>query len=232
VQQRFGQAEALLVAVGQRSGAAIGIVGQRQPVDRLVDGLALNPWAQSAYNFQVLAHREFRISVGAFNQIPDRCPWLAFTGADALPQHPHLARRRRNHAQQQANCGCFAGAVETQERVNLAARDSEGDVIDGGDSAVAFYQSFCLDGFVHAAVPAVGVLAPQDLTAPKINKRTYAVFTHSPVAALLIAASSSNWQRAPSARVGVIGSPAATARTNCCVMRPSLRKVSSHVSIT
>ena len=131
-EQRAGEREALEVAQRQRPGAATGVLGRGRAVRwpprrhrRSVDA------RQSAGDIEVLADGQLRVRDRRLDEMADPPPEPGRVGPDALAEQLGVARGRPDHAQQHPDRGGLAGAVEAQERVDLAAGHAQVHPIDG-----------------------------------------------------------------------------------------------------
>jgi hypothetical protein len=74
---------------------------------------------------------EFAVAERGFEQVPDLRPHLRPGVADRLAEQPRGARVRAQHAQQHLHQCCLAGAVQADQRVDLAGDDGQVDTVDG-----------------------------------------------------------------------------------------------------
>ena len=83
------------------------------------------------------AHRHLAVERGPLGRVADQAARRERRRGEVVPVDERLARGRREDARQHAERRRLAGAVRAEEPDHLAARDVEGDVVDGGASAEA-----------------------------------------------------------------------------------------------
>ena len=93
-----------------------------------------------------LGDREHAEVAGVLQHDADPGPPLPIRGAGVRAEHPHLTRVACAMALEDLDGGGLPGAVGPEDRDDLAVRDVQVDVADGGQPAVGLAQPADLDG--------------------------------------------------------------------------------------
>ena len=136
MQERARKAQALQIAQGQCAGAAVGVRRQVKAVDGARRDARVPHALQPPRDLQVFAHGQLRISRRRLHQMTDTLPRTTPARPDRQAKERHAARARPDHAQQGADGGGFARAVEAEKGIDLAAFDAQVDPIHSMDCAV------------------------------------------------------------------------------------------------
>ncbi len=146
VQQGPGDPQALGVAVREGPGTPVGVSAQSQALDDFSQRARWHAGVVAAGDFQVLADGQLRVGVGGLHQAAHFGPGFLAARADGPAQHGGLAAGGTQHAEQQADGGGLAGAVQSQEGVDLALLDAQVELVDGGQAFEAAGEVVGVDG--------------------------------------------------------------------------------------
>ena len=145
LQQCRGQTEALLHAQRVRGELVAAPVGEADDRQHFLHARVRHR-AVARERAQVVPAAEVGIEGGRLDEHADvdQCPRVARLGVE----HPHGARGRADQTEQDAQRRGLAGAVGSEEAVDLAPAHGEVELVDGTVLAVPFGQSVCLDQVV------------------------------------------------------------------------------------
>src|SRR5262245_6474308 len=88
--------------------------------------------------------------------MPDLCPRTASMRADGPPQHFDISRAGRDHAQQRADGGGLARAVEAEKTIDLTNAHPQINRVHRAYRAKDFRESICFNCQGHApSVPQI-----------------------------------------------------------------------------
>ena len=148
VDQGLGQADALLVALGQSAALSFGHVGHVNLLHHAVNprldfspGHALNLRNEG----QIVAHPHVRVEGRSFREVAGSALGLDGLFQYVEPGHRDLPLSGRHVAGEHSHGRGFSGAVRAQESKNLAGLHAEADVVNGRDGAVPLREVFYLD---------------------------------------------------------------------------------------
>jgi len=111
---------------------------------------------QPRMQIEVLANREFAVERKGLAHIADLAPHLDIIGVDLVAEQLRGAFACRQKAGQHLHRGGLAAAIGAKETEDLAARDLETDIVDGGKIAEAHRQVFGFDGEVRLGLLRTG----------------------------------------------------------------------------
>ena len=138
VHDRLRNADALLIALGQRADQFIRDIGKTAIRERVVDRRAARGFGhamQPRGEVDVLLYRQFAVQRWCFRQITD----ARFRGDRLVEQidaaNADRAQGRREIAGQHLHGGRFAGAVGAEKAEDLAAFQLEAHAVDRGMQA-------------------------------------------------------------------------------------------------
>ena len=123
-----------------------GPAGQFDLVQHDGDPVVADPGVPG-HHPQVVASAQVRVERRSLDQRPDAGQVAGLPGGAA--EQPHLTGRRPDESQQHAQGGRLAGAVGSEESIDLARADLEVQGVDGGQRAVPLGESSCLDWCCH-----------------------------------------------------------------------------------
>ncbi len=167
--ERDRQLEPLDVAVGERAGRALALLGHVDAREERVGlGTELQPRrapegehaarVRDQRQLDVLAHRQRGEGLGdleraADAEAPDR---IRRQADDLVAGEGHRACVGRELAADDVEASRFAGAVRADQRQHLAGGEVEGDAVDGADAAERFGRSSHREQRAHRVTPPRG----------------------------------------------------------------------------
>jgi hypothetical protein len=128
-------------------------LGQAHDLEHLADSLPQRrpvEAVQLADEIQQLAASHPAVEARILVQVPDVAGELAARPADPHAGHRARAFGRDGEAGEEAQGRCLPRAVGAEEAEDAAARDGQGQVVEGDDAAVALGQAGGGDGRVGA----------------------------------------------------------------------------------
>ena len=129
-QQRTSKGQPLQVAERQRAGSPIGIWLECQPLDDSIDPGRIGHPGQATGDVEVLSDGELRVGGRRLDEVAHSPPQVRGSAVHPLAEQLRVPRRRPDHPEQHSDRRRLAGSVETEERVDLAARDAQVDLVD------------------------------------------------------------------------------------------------------
>ena len=103
---------------------------------------------QAGVKIEVLPHRQFGIEREGLAHVADAVTDRHVAGIHLVPEKLGLAFAGRQKPRQHLHGGGFSAAVRAEKAENLAARNLEADIVDGGKIAEAHAEMRRLDGIV------------------------------------------------------------------------------------
>ncbi|GAA2701027.1 hypothetical protein GCM10010412_098530 [Nonomuraea recticatena] len=108
---------------------------------------------QSAHDLQVLADGQLEVGGGSFHEVAGTTPCCSLTARHLGAKHAYRSSGGRDHAEQHADQGRLAGAVEPEQGVDLSGLHLQADAIYGHDVAVALERVDDLDDRHASTLP-------------------------------------------------------------------------------
>ena len=147
VNQGAREGQPLQVAERERARPPGGVCAERQPLDHRVHPPAILDASEPPCDVEVFDDRQLGIGGRALDEVADAPPEVSCPRGDASAEELGVTGRRLDHPEEHANRRGLAGAVEAEERVDLAPSDSQVHAVDREHvAAVALGQRVGRDG--------------------------------------------------------------------------------------
>src|SRR5437660_4729926 len=158
MQQACGERKALLPSTRQRACELRAPRSEAQSLERGLDGLsAIVNGVHASDKVQVFFDRQIFVQAEALRHVTDLALDLRCFGPDVVAEARALARVGRQQPAEHSNRRRLAAAVRSQKAENLAALDTDREVLDNGASLVALGEAVNVDGgFAHCTVTSTG----------------------------------------------------------------------------
>ena len=131
VDERVGDAEALLHAVRVVADLGVGALAQADDVEHLVDALLVDLAVERAHQAQVAARAHVGVEGRHLDEAADVPQRLDLVAGHAVVDHRRVAARRVDEAADHADRRRLAGAVGPEKAEHVAAVDGEVEAVDG-----------------------------------------------------------------------------------------------------
>ena len=131
VDERVGDAEALLHAVRVVADLGVGALAQADDVEHLVDARLVDSAVEAAHEAQVLARAHVAVEGRHLDEAADVAQGLLLVARHLMVEHLGVAAGRVDEADDHADGRRLAGPVGAEEAEDVAAAHGEAEVVDG-----------------------------------------------------------------------------------------------------
>src|SRR6266550_1922230 len=147
MQQARSERKPLLPSARQRAGELRAPRGETQAFERGLDGLsAIVNGVHASDKIQVFFDRQILVQAEALRHVTDLALDLRCLGADVVAEARALARVRCQQPAQHSNRRRLAASVRSQKAENLAAVDTDCEIVDDCAIVKALGETVYVDG--------------------------------------------------------------------------------------